>query len=101
MTEVYLLFFQACLQIFVIFNKFLQREDPLLLYLKDEINAFLKRLASKFLKLPVIRDAMDDFCRLSFTERENQLSGFTKKRCSLLISLEQKIRQRYICGYKD
>jgi len=45
MTEVYLYFYQYALQSFVNFNKYLQREDPLISKLHDEINRFLKRIA--------------------------------------------------------
>ena len=50
MTEVYLMFYQAALQVFVNFNKFLQREDPLMPVLHGEMNAFMKKIVWKVCK---------------------------------------------------
>ena len=50
MTEVYLMFYQAVLQVYVKFNMFLQREDPLIPVLHNEVNSFLKKLFSSLLK---------------------------------------------------
>ena len=41
-TEVYLMFYQAVLRMFVEFNKFLQREDPLICVMLKQLNSFLK-----------------------------------------------------------
>lgn len=48
MTEVYLLFFQAALQIFLQLNLFLQREEPLIDGMNQAMKRFLRLLACKF-----------------------------------------------------
>ena len=49
-VEVYLLFYQYALPIFTNFNKFLQREDPLIYVLEEQMHLFLTKLSSKFVK---------------------------------------------------
>lgn len=49
MTEVYLLFFQASLQIFLQLNLFLQREDPLIGSMNQAMKWFLRLLAREFI----------------------------------------------------
>ena len=41
-TEVYLFFYEAVLQTFIHFNKFLQREDPLIPVISEQMDSFLK-----------------------------------------------------------
>ena len=55
MTEIYLLFFQASLVTFTNFNQFLQREDSLIYLLNSQMNQFMNKLASKFVKPEVIQ----------------------------------------------
>jgi len=66
MTEVYLLFYQSALQTFVHFNMFLQREDPLLPVLCQQMDSFLSKLASKFLPPSTIKAANRDFSTLNY-----------------------------------
>ena len=73
--EVYLLFYQSALQTFIQFNMFLQREDPLIPMLCEQIQSFLTKLASKFLPVSVIKQANGDFHSLNFTDENNQLPG--------------------------
>lgn len=47
-TEVYLLFFQAALQIFLQLNLFLQREEPLIGSMNQAMKRFLRLLACKY-----------------------------------------------------
>ena len=75
MLEVYLFFIQASLQTFVILNRFLQRDDPLLPFLSTQIRGFLNELAYKFLLLSEIREARNDYSQTAFTNREKQLAG--------------------------
>lgn len=75
MTEIYLLFYQSALQTFVKFNKFLQREDPLLSIMVDQMVSFLRKLSSKFLKPVAIRALTEDFSVLDYKELENQQEG--------------------------
>ena len=76
-TEVYLLFYQSALQGFISFNKFLQREDPLIPVIYDQMLSFLKKLASKFVKVSTLKDAFKDGDMQAFpyTDKEKQLSG--------------------------
>ena len=75
MTEIYLLFYQAVLQTFVNFNKFLQREDPLIPVISNQIESFLTKLASKFLPVSAIKAVTEDFTRLKYNEVIDQLPG--------------------------
>lgn len=75
MTEVHLLFYQSVLQVFVHFNMFLQREDPLIPVIFEQMNSFLTKLASKFLPIAAIRAADEDFFTLKYKERSDQLPG--------------------------
>lgn len=75
MTEVHLLFYQSALQVFVHFNMFLQREDPLIPVIHDEMIAFVTKLASKFMPVAAIRAVNTDIYDLEFTEKDNQLPG--------------------------
>ena len=54
-TEIYLLFYQASLPCFTNFNKFLQREDPVIYQLYDLQQRFMHKLASKFIKPEIIQ----------------------------------------------
>ena len=56
MTEIYLLFHQSVLPMFTHFNLLLQREEPCIYLLHDEMNGFLKKLCGKFLSLEEIRN---------------------------------------------
>ncbi len=75
MTEVHLLFYQSVLQVFVHFNMFLQREDPLIPVIFEQMNSFLTKLASKFLPIAAIRAVDEDFFTLKYKERSDQLPG--------------------------
>ena len=67
MTEVYLLFYLSALQLFVNFNKFLQREDPIIPVISVQMTTFVKKLFGKFVTIQAIRDAANvtlvNFCR--------------------------------------
>ena len=78
MTEVYLMFYQATLQIFVKFNKFLQREDPIIRVMLSQMNSFLKKLFGMFVKVSTIK-AAEDICSVSYDNLGNQLPGTTFK----------------------
>ena len=70
MTELYFMFFQAGLPTFKNFNKFLQTEEPLIQCLHDEMQKFMNKLASKFVKPKIIRKLKDDklcFSKLDIT----------------------------------
>ena len=55
--ELYLLFFQSSIVTFTNFNKFLQREEPLIYIIYDHMQTFMNKLASKFIKLNVIQES--------------------------------------------
>ena len=57
---------------FVNFNKYLQREEPLILRLHDRILQFLKRIARKFLQIDFV--ANGDMFSDAWREQENQKS---------------------------
>ena len=75
MTEVYLLFFQSALQSFIHFNLFLQREDPLIPILYEQIHSFLTKLASKFMPVLAIKETNGDFESLDYKNQHSQLPG--------------------------
>ena len=75
MTEVYLMFYQSTLQVFISFNKFLQREYPIISVIIDQINSFLRNLFGRFLKVAAIKQAGADISSIDYTNNENQLSG--------------------------
>ena len=51
---------------------FLQREDPLLPVLHQQMDSFQSKLASKFLPPSAIKAANRDFSTLNYMVRENQ-----------------------------
>ena len=48
MSEIYLMFFQSAIALLTNFNRFLQREDPLIYLLHTQMENFLNKLAVKF-----------------------------------------------------
>ena len=75
LTEVYLLFYHAVLQGFVRFNKFLQRNDPLIPVIHSQMISFLTKLAGKFLLPSTIIAAKGDFYTIAYKELYSQLPG--------------------------
>jgi len=55
MTEVYLLFLQSALQIFVNLNLFLQKEEPLISAINSSLTKFLKLLACKLISSGIVK----------------------------------------------
>ena len=74
MTEIILLFYEAVLPTFVNFNKFLQREEPLVHVLHCQIQSFLTKLASKFVLVRNIK-SVSDYSALKYTDERDQLPG--------------------------
>ena len=89
MTEVYLFFYQSILPTFTHLNLLLQREDPNIYLVADEIRAFLQKLLSKFVKLRVIK-AANDITAVDFLDSNNQLDNST-------ITIGLLTRQRLRC----
>ena len=70
------MFYQAVLQVFVAFNKFLQREEPLIHIIIEQMRSFLKKLLGKFVSVSAIK-AAPDITEIEY--RENQLPGMMLK----------------------
>lgn len=79
MTEICLLFYEAVLQTFVHFNLFLQREDPLIPIINEQIHTFLRKLASKFVSVDTIKAVGEDFTELQYNFKDKQLPGIAIK----------------------
>ena len=73
MTEFNLLFFQASSPTFTNFNKFPQTEEPLIYCLHAEMQTFMNKLASKFIKPDATRQLKDD--KLSFSKLDTSLAN--------------------------
>ena len=57
MVEIYLLFYQSVLQVFIKFNLFFQRDDPLIARLHGSIQQFLRNLGCKFLTVAALANS--------------------------------------------
>ena len=69
-----ILFYEAVLQSFINFNKFLQREDPLIPVISEQqIKSILVKLASKFVVVSNIRTANEDLSKLQYANIVDQL----------------------------
>ena len=74
-TKVYILFYQASLQLFVDFNKFLQRDDQLIAVIFLQMLSFVRKLCGKFISVHVIK-ASPDITTVQYGS-ENQLPGIS------------------------
>ena len=77
MTEVYLLFLQSATPFFTNFNQFLQKEEPLVYLLHEEMQKFMKKLASQFVKPEVIQQLNEEKKSFS-TLKVSQTKGMIK-----------------------
>ena len=66
------MFYQASLQVFVNFNKCLQREDLIIPVICDQINGFLKSQFAWFVSVAAVRRAKTDISTVQCS-RENQV----------------------------
>ncbi|XP_071501886.1 uncharacterized protein [Diadema antillarum] len=73
MTEVYLLFYQSALQTFLQFNAFLEREDPVIPIVHAQMQSFLQKLASKFVRVQTIKEAKGDFMNMHYKALDVQV----------------------------
>ena len=75
MTKVCLLFLQSVTPLFTNFNRFLQKEEPLVYLLHEEMQKFTNKLASRFVK-PEFIQQINEKKKKSFSalnvSRENQ-----------------------------
>ncbi len=69
MTEIYLMFFQAVIPTFTTVNEFLQRGEPVIHLLLDQLESFLKKLAGKFIRVDAIA-AANKVCEINFADDE-------------------------------
>ena len=60
MTEIYLLFLQNVTPLFTNFNRFIQKEKPLIYLLQDEMQEFMNKLEARFTKPIIIQDLQQD-----------------------------------------
>ena len=57
LVEIYLLFYQSVLQVFIKFNLFLQRDDPLIAILHGSIQQSLRNLGCNFLTVAALANS--------------------------------------------
>lgn len=69
------MFYHAALQLFINFNKFLQREDPIICVILSQIKSYLNKLFGRFVTVAAIREAQANISSLDYQNRDNQLSG--------------------------
>ena len=60
MTEVYFFFLQSVTPFLTNFKRFLQKEEPLVYLLHEEMQKFMKKLASRFVKPEVIQQLNEE-----------------------------------------
>ena len=97
MSEVYLLFFQAALQIFVNINKFLQREDPNISIMHGQLN--IKKLFGRFVTITAIQAADMDISSLDYNNPSNQLPGNIHRQlilCTYITSSTPCFRHKFV-----
>ena len=69
------MFYQAAIQVFVAFNKFLQREDPIICVLLNEMKSILKKAVWEIVKVNTIKCATEDITLIAYDNPHNQLPG--------------------------
>ena len=74
-TEIFLLFYQGVLPLYTSLNKFLQRETPCVHLVHDRLVSFVTNLLGKFVKVSVIKAAIENDCLLEvdYVSVQNQL----------------------------
>ena len=87
--EVYLLFYQFALQVFITFNMLLQREDPLVSRLNCHIQKFFRKLGCKFLNINAL--ANTDPANIDFENAKSQKNG------KFLMLVYTNIGSTFIC----
>ena len=56
-------------------NLFLQREDPIIGVLADQLIKFMTKLHGKFVSITTIKEAGNDMKLVAYSTRENQING--------------------------
>ena len=72
MPEIYLLFYQGVLPVFTTFNKYLQREEPLVYQLSEAQERFMNKLAAKFIKPEVIQEIKNEEKSFAKSKRQHR-----------------------------
>ena len=60
-SEIYLMFFQSAIALLTNFNRFLQREDPLIYLMHTQMETFLNKLAVKFIRPEKVMEHKEKF----------------------------------------
>ena len=68
------MFYEATLQIFGTFNKFLQHEDPVIYVVIPQMKSFVLKLLARYLKVDIIK-AGEYITSIDYANDENQLPG--------------------------
>ena len=76
MTEIHLLFFSSTSPLFTVFNKFLQRDDPCIQWIHDQMYSLLKSTLGRFGEPRVIK-ASRNLLEIDFRDLSNQRSAET------------------------
>ena len=86
-TEVYLFFLQSLLPVFNHANKFLEREEPLIHILQQQLYSLLKKVPGKFVKPSVLVESIqkESLLALNFHDPNIQVSD-----CDLVIGIVTK-----------
>uniref|UniRef100_H3BH34 HAT C-terminal dimerisation domain-containing protein n=1 Tax=Latimeria chalumnae TaxID=7897 RepID=H3BH34_LATCH len=73
-TEVYLMFFQHVFPLFTNLNKLLQREEPLIYLVFQEMQKFLKKILGKFVTAEAIVQGGSDLSKVDYKNLDKQLN---------------------------
>ena len=98
MLEIYLLFYQGVLPVFTTFNKYLQREEPLIYLLSEAQERFMNKLAGRFIKPEVIQEIRNEeksFAKLDIS-LQNQKDDID---LGIGILTKRKVKQLLENGY--
>lgn len=77
MTEVYLLFLQSVLPVFTQANRFLQREEPLIHILQQQLISLYKKVLGKYIKPCVLVEGIQtgELLTMDFKDSSNQVNN--------------------------
>ena len=79
-TEIYLMFYQAIIPAFTALNKFLQRETPCVHLVHEKLEAFLRKILGKFIKVTALQGLDSVECIEYFVNRFPFLQDLTTPR---------------------
>ena len=111
--EIYLLFYQGVLPVFTTFNKYLQREEPLIYQLSEAQERFMNKLAARFIKPEVFQETKSEekpFAKLdiSFQNQKEDIDLgigiLTKRKAKQLLengNISQEAFDKYFDGARE